>query len=208
MNAIAHSARPLWLTFDQIDLPENGRPTNATDVVALSRSIRAIGLQVPLTCVEREGRHLLIAGRHRLEALRVLGYDKAPVHVGDFDDIEARLCTISENLHRTELSALQRSEQIAEFAKLTQERLETQKQVPVDQGPARLDPAEQYIRMGGKMPRAKGGDGSDKVAQLAPVSKGGCPGGDKPAQLSKGGRGLEGGDRLVGRELNISRGEI
>jgi len=143
MNAIAHSARPLWLTFDQIDLPENGRPTNATDVVALSRSIRAIGLQVPLTCVEREGRHLLIAGRHRLEALRVLGYDKAPVHVGDFDDIEARLCTISENLHRTELSALQRSEQIAEFAKLTQERLETQKQVPVDQGPARLDPAEQ-----------------------------------------------------------------
>ena len=73
MNAITRPVRHLWLTFDEIDLPDNGRPTNATDVVALARSIEALGLQVPLTCVERSGRYLLIAGRHRLEALRYSG---------------------------------------------------------------------------------------------------------------------------------------
>jgi ParB-like nuclease domain len=187
MNAITRSTRHLWLTFDQIDLPEKGRPYNASDVANLVSSIRAIGLQVPLTCVEREGRHLLIAGRHRLEALRVLGYDKAPVHVVDFDDIEARLWTISENLHRIELSALERAEQIAEFAKLTQERLEAQKQAPLDQKP---DPVEQYIKMGGKMPRA---ELEGVSAQLGPKPQGGRP---------------ESGDRLVAREAGITRQEV
>ena len=122
MNAIIRPSKSIWLTFDQIDFPAKARPTNATDVVALVSSIRTIGLQVPLTVIERDGRYLLIAGRHRLEALRVIGEERVPVRVVDFDDIEARLWTISENLHRTELTALQRSEQIAEFARLTKER--------------------------------------------------------------------------------------
>src|ERR1700733_14586267 len=124
MNAIVRPSKPLWLTFDQINFPANARPTNATDVGALVRSIRTIGLQVPLTVIERDGRYVLIAGRHRLEALRVIGEERVPARVVDFDDIEARLWTISENLHRTELSAVHRSEQIAEFARLVKERQE------------------------------------------------------------------------------------
>lgn len=85
MSAI-RPARHVWLTFDQIDLPENGRPYNAADVTALANSIRAIGLQSPLTVIERDGRHLLIAGRHRLEALRVIGEERVPCRVVDFDD--------------------------------------------------------------------------------------------------------------------------
>jgi ParB family transcriptional regulator, chromosome partitioning protein len=143
MNAIIRPSVSKWLTFDQIDFPANARVVNATDVVALVSSIRSIGLMVPLTVIERDGRYLLIAGRHRLEALRVIGEERVPVRVVDFDDIEARLWTISENLHRTELTALQRSEQIAEFARLSQER------------------------------SAKGAtvNGSDKVGQVAPVSE-------------------------------------
>jgi ParB family transcriptional regulator, chromosome partitioning protein len=190
MNAITRSTRHLWLTFDQIDLPEKGRPYNASDVANLVSSIRAIGLQVPLTCVERDGRHLLIAGRHRLEALRVLGHDKAPVHVVDFDDIEARLWTISENLHRSELSVIQRSEQIAEFARLTKERLEAQKQAPADQRPARPDPVEQYMKMGGKMPQAERAGISAQVAQKMPRGR------------------PEGGDSFAARELGITREEV
>ena len=187
MSAIRPSLSK-WLTFDQIDFPDNGRPHNARDVVALVSSIRAIGLQVPLTVIERDGRYLLIAGRHRLEALRVIGEERVPARVVDFDDIEARLWTISENLHRTELSALARSEQIAEFAKLTKKRLEAQKQVPVEPAPARPDPVEEYIKMGGKMPHR-----ADVSAQFAPKPQGGRP---------------ESGDRLVARELNISRREV
>jgi hypothetical protein len=45
MNAIIRPSVSKWLTFDDIDFPTNARPTNATDVVALVSSIRAIGLQ-------------------------------------------------------------------------------------------------------------------------------------------------------------------
>ena len=123
MNTIIRPSVSKLLAFDQIDFPANARPTNAADVVALVSSIRTIGLQVPLTVVERAGRYLLIAGRHRLEALRVIGEERVPVRVVDFDDIEARLWAISENLHRNELNALQRAEQIAEWIKLTEEKL-------------------------------------------------------------------------------------
>jgi ParB-like nuclease domain len=181
MNAIIRPSVSKWLTFDQIDFPANARPTNATDVVALVSSIRTIGLQVPLTVVERGGRYLLIAGRHRLEALRVIGEERVPVRVVDFDDIEARLWRISENLHRTELSALARSEQIVEFAKLTKGRLEAQKQAPVEPAPARPDPVQEYIKMGGKMPDA---NREEVSAQFAPKPQGGRP---------------ESGDRLVAR---------
>jgi ParB-like chromosome segregation protein Spo0J len=190
MNAIIRPSVSKWLTFDQIDLPANARPTNATDVVALVSSIRTIGLQVPLTVIERDGRYLLIAGRHRLEALRVIGEERVPVRVADFDDIEARLWSISENLHRTELTALQRSEQIAEFAKLTKERLEAQKQAPADRSPARPDPVQQYLKMGGKMPRAEQAGISAQVAQKMPRGR------------------PEGGDSFAARELGITREEV
>jgi len=123
LSAIRPS-KSVFLTFDEIDFPTTSRAYNATGVAALVQSIRAIGLMVPLTVVERDGRYLLIAGRHRLEALRVIGEERVPARVVDFDDIEARLWTISENLHRTELSAVHRSEQIAEFARLVKERQE------------------------------------------------------------------------------------
>jgi hypothetical protein len=74
------------------------------------------------TVVERDGRYKLIAGRHRVEALRVIGEDPIDVRVADFDDIEARLWTISENLHRNELRALDRDEQIAEWIRLSEQR--------------------------------------------------------------------------------------
>jgi ParB family transcriptional regulator, chromosome partitioning protein len=120
MNAIIRPSRSAWLTFEQIDLPDNGRPYNATEVVALASSIRAIGLLTPLTVVERDGRYLLVTGRHRLEALRLVEADKVPVRIVDFDDIEARLWTISENLHRAELTVRQRADHIAEWIKLTE----------------------------------------------------------------------------------------
>jgi hypothetical protein len=171
LSAIRPS-RAAWIAFDELDFPAKARPTNATAVVALASSIRAIGLQNPPTVIERAGRYLLIAGRHRLEALRVLGEERVPVRVVDFDDIEARLWQISENLHRTELHPVHRAEQIAEFAKLTKERLDAQKQAPVDQGPARPEGVS---------------------VQVAPKPQGGRP---------------ESGDRLVARELGITREEV
>jgi ParB-like chromosome segregation protein Spo0J len=97
MNTARRSPRRLSLAFDQIDVPDSARPVGDTSVAALAGSIERLGLQVPLTLVEREGRYLLIAGRQRLEALRRLGHDEAPVQVVDFDDIEAPLDDLGES---------------------------------------------------------------------------------------------------------------
>ena len=104
------------MPFDQIDISIHHRPTHADKVGELVQSIRTLGLQSAPVVIEREGRYKLVSGRHRLEAIRVLGYEEAPVRIVGFDDLQARMWTISENLHRNELSALDRAQQIAECA--------------------------------------------------------------------------------------------
>jgi ParB-like chromosome segregation protein Spo0J len=161
--------------LDQIDCPNNARPTHADKVAELVKSIQLIGLQSMPTVVERDGRYMLVAGRHRVEAMRVIGKDSIPVGVADFDDIEARLWAISENLHRNELSALERAEQVAEFARLSQEKADAAKvehQAVQSQG-------EQGVQVG----RASSAAPSEKVRQVGAVS---------------GGRGNEGGSRVSG----------
>jgi ParB-like chromosome segregation protein Spo0J len=126
MTNIVCPAKHAWAQLDKIELPDTTRPYVPAEVTALKASIQAIGLQTPLTVVEREGRYLLVAGRHRLEALRLLKAERIPVRIVDFDDLEARLWTISENLHRAELTEMQRAQQIAEFAALSQQKREAE----------------------------------------------------------------------------------
>jgi hypothetical protein len=117
-TTISRSAKGLTLQLNQIEIPPTARPYNAIAVVELSRSIAAIGLQSAPTVIEREGRFVLVAGRHRIEALKMLHVESVLVRLVDFDDIEARMWTISENLFRAELTVGQRAEQVAEYAKL------------------------------------------------------------------------------------------
>jgi ParB-like chromosome segregation protein Spo0J len=115
-------AKKARVAIDQIDFPANARPTAADKVLELAQSIRRLGLQTLPTVVERDGRYKLVAGRHRVEAMRLIEGPEGEidVRVVDFDDIEARLWAISENLHRNELHPLRRSEQIAEWIRLTE----------------------------------------------------------------------------------------
>jgi ParB family transcriptional regulator, chromosome partitioning protein len=123
---ISRSAKGLTLRLSQIEIPPTARPYNATAVVELSRSIAAIGLQSAPTVIEREGRFVLVAGRHRIEALKMLHVESVLVRLVDFDDVEARMWTISENLFRAELTISQRAEQVAEYAKLAAEKRDVQ----------------------------------------------------------------------------------
>ena len=84
----------------------------------MAQSIRTIGLQTPLTCIVRDGQHILVSGRNRLEALRVIGCEQAPVRIVDFDDVDAQLWRLSENLHRAELTKLQYDQQVVKYAEL------------------------------------------------------------------------------------------
>jgi ParB family transcriptional regulator, chromosome partitioning protein len=125
-TTISRSSKGLTLTLSQIEIPPTARPYNAMAVVELSRSIAAIGLQSAPTVIEREGRFILVAGRHRIEALKMLGIPSVLVRCVDFDDVEARMWTISENLFRAELTVGQRADQVAEYARLATEKRDVQ----------------------------------------------------------------------------------
>jgi ParB-like chromosome segregation protein Spo0J len=118
MNAFVRPAKHVFLALDEIDISHAIRPYNATVVGELALSIREIGLQTPLTCIVRDGGHILVSGRNRLEALRTIGADQAPVRVVDLTDIEAQLWRFSENLHRAELTKLEYDRQVVQYAEL------------------------------------------------------------------------------------------
>jgi ParB family transcriptional regulator, chromosome partitioning protein len=115
MNAFVRPAKHTFVAIDEIDLSHTIRPYNASVVGELAQSIRAIGLQTPLTCIVRDGQHILVAGRNRLEALRLVGCEQAPVRIVDFDDVEAKLWRLSENLHRAELTKLEYDRQVVQY---------------------------------------------------------------------------------------------
>jgi ParB family transcriptional regulator, chromosome partitioning protein len=107
----------------KIRVGERSRALCEDAMVSLVESIKTIGLQAPISVQidpsSREERYVLVAGLHRLEACRRLGMAHIDARIVDLDKTEQRLWEISENLHRAELSVLERSSHIAEWIRLT-----------------------------------------------------------------------------------------
>jgi ParB family chromosome partitioning protein len=89
-------------------------------VALLAESIAARGLDQPIrvTAADAAGTHRLIAGAHRLAAVRRLGLPAIPAVLFDGDALSARLAEIEENLIRRELSELDRAAFLAEHARI------------------------------------------------------------------------------------------
>lgn len=115
----------LPITIDDIDIADTRRQVNPTAVKRLADSIEQVGLRHPITVRERNDRYLLVAGRHRIEAFKKLGREHIPATIVKMTNDDARLWEIAENLHRAELTKLERDEQIAEWIKIT-ERISSQ----------------------------------------------------------------------------------
>ena len=110
------------------------RPVNREGVDRLAESLKSMGLRTPITVrlvddfldddgVLVDGQPVLVTGAHRLAAAKQLGWDKIECFVFEGDDeIDAKLWEIAENLHRAELSTMERSEQIAEWVRLMDEK--------------------------------------------------------------------------------------
>jgi ParB family chromosome partitioning protein len=78
-------------------------------VADLAESIKNIGLINPITVTPD---YMLIAGLHRLEACKSLGWSEIPFRVLSLNEIDTHLAEIDENLIRNELTVLDRSEQL------------------------------------------------------------------------------------------------
>lgn len=114
------------LFIDDIKPRPNARHRSENDVSDLAESIAAVGLINPIR-VRRHGDYYeVIAGGHRLQAMDQLGWQHVPCIVVDDDDVQAEMAMITENLHRAELTVLERDEQIARWAELSAGRLPAQ----------------------------------------------------------------------------------
>src|ERR1700730_15387873 len=115
-------SRPL----DAIVVGDRLRQLNRDTVDVLKQSISRIGLKEPISVryVSDEYGFDLVAGLHRLEACRELGWEEIPVVREEREKTAdgARMWEIAENLHRAELTAVERSAQIAEWIRLCQKQ--------------------------------------------------------------------------------------
>ena len=104
---------------DLIPIPDRHRPVGKEAVDALADSMAKIGLRTPITLrAVGETDIELVAGAHRLAAAKQLGWEKIDCIVLDCDETQAEMWEIAENLHRADLTALQRSEHTARWVEL------------------------------------------------------------------------------------------
>ena len=137
------------IPVDSVRVRDRLRALAPEKVDGLVASLGEVGLRTPIhvRVLDRleeggrvfEGVPILVAGRHRLEAARRLGWEEIDAYVLDGDERDARLWEIAENLHRAELTVQERADHIAEWVRLTGEKV---RQVDAP--------------MGGKQPREAG----------------------------------------------------
>lgn len=113
----SRARRVLPVDLAAIRVPPRLRGVDTDTVSALARSIAGIGLQNPVILrkhSEDPGLLILVAGAHRLEAVKELGWPRIEALVVDGPAEEFRLIEIDENLIRKELTPLDRARFLAE----------------------------------------------------------------------------------------------
>lgn len=93
----------MQIPVNEIQVKEGRRSADADSVRGLADSIREVGLLNPLTV---DSRHTLIAGLHRLEAVKLLGWTEVECTVSSLEGLAAELAEIDENIVRSGLSAI------------------------------------------------------------------------------------------------------
>jgi ParB/RepB/Spo0J family partition protein len=165
------------IDIEIIDVLAGHRCPDGESVARLAASIERIGLRTPVTVRYMPDRpstsgtddsYVLVTGAHRLAAVKKLGWTKIDCFVSDCDEVDAQLWEIAENLHRAELSVLERDEQIARWVDLTNQKA---RQLSAPVGGAQ--PKEEGKR---KAAKELGVDEADvrravKVAAIAPEAK-------------------------------------
>jgi ParB-like chromosome segregation protein Spo0J len=161
---------------DEITVRAALRTLNPDAVAKIAASVAEVGLQNLPTVrwtrdVSGDDELVLVAGRHRLEAVKSLGWTMVECSVVDLDERDARLWEIAENLHRAELTVQERSDHIAEWIKLTEEKARKVAQVGPPSGGAQ--PKERGIRkaaaeLGVSRQEAQR---ANNIANMAPAAK-------------------------------------
>ena len=95
------------MAIDEIIVRPGRREAAAHDVRELAESMKALGLLNPVTVSPNR---VLIAGLHRLEAAKSLGWTEIECNVCDLEETRAELAEIDENYVRYNLTALEKAD--------------------------------------------------------------------------------------------------
>ena len=89
------------MKISDVKINPGRRDTQQRNVEELARSISAVGLMNPITVTQD---NTLIAGLHRLEAAKLLGWTEIECVVSEADGLQAELAEIDENFVRAGLT--------------------------------------------------------------------------------------------------------
>lgn len=110
--------------LDQVTVGARMRALDERKVESLADSIAKIGLQHPIHVWAPDDKSVhLVAGLHRFTAAQRLGLDEIDCVFVNLDEIDRRRWEIAENLHRSELTVQERADHIAEWVRLTDEKV-------------------------------------------------------------------------------------
>lgn len=97
----------MLLNINEIKVNPGRRELSQSGIEELAQSIADIGLLNPISIAED---HTLIAGYHRLEAVKRLGWTEIECSVCKLEGLQTELAEIDENFVRTALTTTQRGE--------------------------------------------------------------------------------------------------
>lgn len=97
------------IKITEIKVGDNRREIDEPNVLNLMKSIREVGLINAITITQG---NKLIAGAHRLEACKRLGWAEIECNVAELDGLKAELAEIDENLIRHNLNHIDEGEQL------------------------------------------------------------------------------------------------
>lgn len=100
----------MQIPINQISTFDRVRQASRKQVDALIASIGEVGLLNPVTVAATEGGFALVAGMHRLEACRALGWEAVPAIVLDLNEQQRIIAECDENLCASSLTAAERAE--------------------------------------------------------------------------------------------------
>jgi ParB family chromosome partitioning protein len=121
------------------------RALDRESVKRLKESISRIGLKTLMSVRSSGQGWTLVVGRHRLAACIELGINQIPVAAETGSELEARLWEIAENLHRAELTTLERAEHISQWIKLRGERGAAEPCDQADDKPDQVGPVSELM---------------------------------------------------------------
>ncbi|WP_228282516.1 MT-A70 family methyltransferase [Rubrobacter tropicus] len=109
------------ISLDDILVPDGRVREQRHDPSPLAESMRERGQLSPIILTPDL---TLVAGLHRYEAAGILGWETIRAEIRDYDEIEARLAEIDENLCRNDLTVWEQSRHVAERERILDARNE------------------------------------------------------------------------------------